>query len=61
MVWPLLLDCSVSWYLMVNALLAPGALPAVGVLVASLRSQADLALALVDFSAGFDFGRKALL
>ena len=33
-VWPLLLDCSVSWYLMVNALLAPGALPAVGVLVA---------------------------
>ena len=42
-VWPLLLDCSVYWYLMVNALLAPGALPAllapgalpaVGVLVA---------------------------
>ena len=33
-VWPLLLDCSVSWYLMVNALLAPGVLPAVGVLVA---------------------------
>ena len=33
-VWPLLLDCSVSWYLMVSALLAPGAPPALGVLVA---------------------------